>query len=339
MTSAPQVPRPTAPAALAVPASFGAQHRFGIHAGQQNRTANELMTLWRQADPYVDWISAWDHLYEAPPAGGTLPHFEALAILGALATVTERARLGCLVFYVGYRSPGVLAKAATTLDHLSNGRFEIGLGAGWHDQEARAFGYDFPGVGARLDMLGEATEIISSLLVNERTTYSGTHFRVDNASCLPLPVQSPLPIWIGGIGEKRTLRMVAELAHGWNAAYVSPDKYAELCGVLDGHCQVVGRDPASVRRSINLSFNLVSTRTGADAMVESLKAQWGPGFNRVSGGALLGTPDEAFDRVTQFLKAGAQDVHVALRYPLDESALHAYLTEVIPALHAAHDPR
>ncbi len=144
--------------------------RLGAHVGQQNMTMNEMRALWRVLDEHLDWISAWDHLYEAPPAGGTLPHYEALTVLGALAASTERAQIGCLVFYVGYRSPGVLAKAATTLDHITGGRFNLGLGSGWHEQEAKAFGYPFPSVSTRFDMLDEAATIIRSLLTKDRTT-------------------------------------------------------------------------------------------------------------------------------------------------------------------------
>lgn len=309
--------------------------RLGAHVGQQNMSTDEMRATWRALDAHLDWISAWDHLYEAPPAGGTVDHFEALATLGALAVETERAALGCLVFYVGYRTPGVLAKAATTLDHLSGGRFELGLGAGWHEQEARAFGYDFPGIGTRLDMLEEATVIIRSLLTEDRTTYTGTHFRVEDASCLPRPVQARLPIWIGGVGEKRTLRLVARLADGWNTAYVSVEEFARLSGVLDGWCEREGRDPATVRRAVNLSFNLSATTAAAAEMDERLRAQWGPAYGRIAGGALLGTPDAAVERVLAYVRAGARDVNVALRAPWDQEALDAYVGEVVPAVREA----
>lgn len=307
-------------------------HRFGVHVGQQNLSMAELRACWRAVDPHVDWISAWDHFYEAPYQDGTVDHFEALTVLGALATDTEHARLGCLVFYVGYRSPVVLAKAAATLDHLSGGRFELGLGAGWHQPEAEAFGYDFPPVGTRLDMLEEATVIIRSLLTEDRTTYSGTHFRVANASCRPLPVQARLPIWLGGIGEKRTLRMVAKYADGWNSAYVTPEEFARLNGVLGAWCESEGRDPATVRRAVNVSFALSPTEKEAESTLAALKAQWGPAFDRVAGGLLLGTPETAVERIRAYLAAGADDVNIALRAPWNADALSAYLTEVLPAL-------
>ena len=207
---------------------------LGVHVGQQNMTMDEMRGLWRHLDQAgVDWISAWDHIYEAPPAGGTIDHFEAVAVLGALACETTQARLGCLVFYVGYRNPALLAKVAATLDHISGGRFELGLGGGWHDQEAAAYGYDFPGIGVRLDMLEEAMHIARGLLTQDRTTFHGEHFRVEDASNLPMPIQDRLPIWIGGIGPSRTLPMAGRLADGWNAAYITPERFAELGAILD----------------------------------------------------------------------------------------------------------
>jgi alkanesulfonate monooxygenase SsuD/methylene tetrahydromethanopterin reductase-like flavin-dependent oxidoreductase (luciferase family) len=311
-----------------------AELRLGAHVGQQNMAMDEMRALWRRLDEHVDWISAWDHLYEAPPAGGTLDHFETLTTLAALACDTERARLGVLVCYVGYRSPGVLAKAAATLDHLSHGRFELGLGAGWHEPEARAFGYPFPSVGTRMNMLDEATQIIRSLLTEDRTTFAGEHFSVENASCLPHPVQQRLPIWVAGVGEKRTIPLAARLADGWNAAYVTTDEFARLGGVLDEACAVAGRDPQAIRRGVNLSFNLVTTAAKAAAVEEELRAQWGPAYDRIAGGALLGTPDDAVARIAEYRAAGADDINVALRAPWDDDALTAYLTEVVPAARA-----
>ncbi|MDH5737936.1 MAG: TIGR03560 family F420-dependent LLM class oxidoreductase, partial [Gammaproteobacteria bacterium] len=231
--------------------------KLGVHVGQQNMAMSEMRTLWRKLDAAkVDWISAWDHFYEAPPANGALDHFEAMTTLGALAADTTHARLGCLVFYVGYRNPASIAKAASTLDHISGGRFELGLGAGWHEQEALAYGYDFPSIGTRLDMLDEACVIIRGLLTEKRTNFAGQHFRVEDASNNPLPLQNRLPIWIGGLGEKKTLKIVARHADGWNAAYCTAEHFAHLNGVLNNWCDRLSRDPATLQRSVNLTFNL-----------------------------------------------------------------------------------
>ncbi len=310
---------------------------LGAHVGQQNMTMDEMRALWRRLDQAgCDWISAWDHIYEAPPAGGTLPHFEAVATLGALAADTTNARLGCLVFYVGYRNPGLLAKAAVTIDHISGGRFELGIGAGWHESEAKAYGYDFPSAGTRLDMLDEATELITSLLTQDRTTFTGTHFRADDASCLPPPVRGHLPLWIGGVGEKRTLRTVAANANGWNAAYVAPDEFARLNGVLDSWCEKVDRDPGSIERSVNLVFMMGADQSSADRAEQALVAQWGDRAERVKGGAVGGTPQQAIETVQRYIDAGADMVNIALRAPFDAEALEAYLTVVMPAVRAAN---
>ena len=318
---------------------------LGAHVGQQNMSMDEMRALWRYLDDAgMDWISAWDHLYEAPPAGGTVDHFEAVATLAALACETTNARLGCLVFYVGYRNPALLAKAAATIDHLAGGRFELGLGAGWHEWEAEAYGYDFPSVGTRLDMLDEATEIIRSMLAQtvdpsstdiRRTTFNGSHYRVQDVSCLPGPVNGHLPIWIGGVGEKRTLRTVARMADGWNAAYISAEEFGRLGGVLDHWCEREERDPGEIERSVNLMFAMGSDEETAATIEAGLDAQWGDMAARVKGGALLGTPDQAVDQILAYRDAGADMVNVALRAPFDEAALDAYVGVVVPRVRQA----
>ena len=305
---------------------------LGVHVGQQNMSMSEMRALWRDLDNRgVDWISAWDHLYEAPPNGGTEPHFEAIATLAALASETKNARLGCLVFYVGYRNPALLAKAATTLDHISDGRFELGLGAGWHIWEASAHGFVFPDIGTRLDMLDEGAQIIRSMLTEPRTTFSGKHFQVDNVSCLPAPTR-PMPIWIGGTGEKRTLQIVAERADGWNAAYLPPEEYERLNGVLNTWCEQIDRDPQSVKRGVNLMFNMSTDSASSQAQEQAIAAQWGDNAQRMRGGALLGNPEQVTERILQYVKAGAQEINIALRAPWPQDALDAYLEEVMPAV-------
>jgi F420-dependent oxidoreductase-like protein len=297
---------------------------------------DDMRALWRKLDGNgVDWISAWDHFYEAPPKGGTEPHFEALATLGALAAETTNARIGCLVFYVGYRNPALLAKAATTLDHISGGRFELGIGAGWHIWEASAYGYPFPDIGTRLDMLEEAAQIIRRMLTEDRTTFSGIHYQVDDASCLPRPVQDRLPIWIGGVGEKRTLKIVADHADGWNAAYLSPEEFERVNDVLNHWCEDEKRDPKSLKRAANVLFNLGLNEVELARQRETIERDWGPMAERTAQGALLCTPDNAVDRIMEYVEAGADEVNIALRAPWHEEALDAYLTEVMPAVRKA----
>ncbi len=311
---------------------------------------DEMRALWRWLDENgFDWISAWDHLYEAPNEGGIRDHFEAVATLAGLACDTSNARLGCLVFYVGYRNPGLLAKAAITIDHLAGGRFELGLGAGWHKWEAEAYGYDFPRDGVRLDMLEEAVELIIGL-VNAgpddpdrqgdrsggpaRLSFQGEHFRTTNASCLPPPVYGSMPVWIGGVGRNRTLPMTARWADGWNAAYVSADDFRDLNRHLDSLCVDIDRDPGELERSINLLFAMGADEQRAKAAEETVYQSWGAMAERVMGGALVGTPERAVEQVAAYVEAGANMVNIALRLPFDTEALEAYQEVVMPAVRA-----
>lgn len=305
---------------------------LGVHVGQQNLTMDALRTLWRTLDEGgVDWISAWDHLYEAPPRDGSEPHFEAVATLAALAAETKNARIGCLVFYIGYRNPALLAKVATTLDHLSGGRFELGLGAGWHIWEANAHGYVFPDIGTRLDMLEEGVQIIRNMLTQPRTTFSGKHFQVDDVTCLPQPHQPRLPIWVGGTGEKRTLQIAAQHADGWNAAYLTPTEFARLNGVLNSWCEELGRDPKTIKRGVNLMFHL-SPDGNTDAAAENIAQQWGNAAPRMQEAALMGSTTAVTERLLEYADAGAESINIALRAPWQTEALDAYLEEVMPAV-------
>ena len=281
-----------------------------------------MRALWRRLERGgVDWISQ--------------PHYEALATLGALAAETERVRIGCLVFYVGYRNPAMLAKAATTLDHISGGRFELGIGAGWHIWEALAYGYPFPDIGTRLDMLDEAAQIIRRLLDDERTTFSGRHFQVDDATCRPRPVQGHLPLWIGGRGERRTLDIAARHADGWNAAYTSAAEFARLNGVLDHWCEEEKRDPAAIARGVNVSFAMAMDDAGVACQRAGLAREWGAQAERILEGSLLCTPSEALDRVMAYVASGADAINIALRAPWDQDALDTYLGDVMPAVRKA----
>jgi alkanesulfonate monooxygenase SsuD/methylene tetrahydromethanopterin reductase-like flavin-dependent oxidoreductase (luciferase family) len=173
------------------------------------------------------------------------------------------------------------------------------------------------------------------MLTQERTTFRGNHFKVEDVSCLPRPVQQRLPIWIGGVGEKRTLRLVAKHADGWNAAYVSPQEFARLSTVLDGWCERGGREPKDVRRAVNLTFNLATDAKGVAREAEQLKQDWGPAASRIAGGALVGMPAQAADRILEYAAAGATEVNIALRAPWNQEALDAYIEEVIPRVRAA----
>ena len=304
--------------------------QFGAHVGAQNASVEDLRRLWTWLDAAgMDWISLWDHLYEAPPAGGTQVHFEAFSMLGALAVDTSRARIGCLVFCSQYRNIGVLMKGAVSVDHLSRGRFELGMGSGWHEQEAAAFGFDFPPQGERFRVLEGQMQAVNKWRSGERVTQSSPSVELVDAAINPGPM-GPMPLWIGGLGPKQTLRMAGAYADGWNAAYASPDQYRELNGILDDWCAKAGREPSQVERSINLSYGF--SRDDVSVVKKHLQAQWGAAADRIISGSLLGRPRDAMEQIAPFVEAGAQMVNIAIRPPWDQDLLAEYVEVVVPQM-------
>ena len=304
---------------------------FGIHAGQQDCSYADLRRLWRRAEEGgMEWISVWDHHYETPPRDGRGVAYETVAMLTALALETERARIGCLVFCPLYRNPALLAKVAVTVDHLSGGRVEIGLGACWHEPEFRAFGYEFPPIGQREDMLEEAIQIVRGMLQREEVTFHGRYFRVEGAKCFPRPVRGHIPIWVGGGGERRTLRTAARYADGWNVGYVSPEVFRRKAEVVQQWCEREGRDPRQMRNSVNLGFYMGITAADAERKRERAREDFGAMFEAFQGGILMGTPEEVAERIGRYIEAGAEQVNVVLRAPFDWEAFEAFLQEVVP---------
>lgn len=231
--------------------------QLGVHTGQQDIAMDELREVWNFVDSHGwDFISVWDHFYEAPPLDGTTPCFEAIAAMAVLAAETEHVRIGCHVFCMNYRNPALLAKSIMTIDHISHGRVELGVGAGWHVQEHAAYGYSFDSPKERLDRLEEGVEVLRSLFTNERTTHSGRYYQLENATLYPRPVQPRIPIVVGGRGEKRTLRIAARHADGWNVPYINVEEFERLNGVLDMWCEREDRDPALIERSVNLHMHM-----------------------------------------------------------------------------------
>ncbi len=305
---------------------------FGIHIGHMGGPLDEMRKLWKFADARgFDWFSVSDHFQESPPRGGDLDCFEAISTLTAAAVETRRVRLGALVYCVAYRNPGLHAKSLTTIDHLSGGRVDCGIGAGWHEIEAKAFGYEFPRIGVREDMLEEYAQIMRMLFDPEspRSNFQGQHFRLENAPNNPKPLQPRVPIWIGGRGEKRTLRAAARYADGWNAPYIGPDEWIAKGKVLDQWCEKEGRDPKTILRTVNLGFYLGADARGAARGEEIFRQHWGARGDERSGW-LRGTPKEARDMVAAFRDAGCARLNIAFRDgPYDWDALHAYAEDVV----------
>jgi F420-dependent oxidoreductase-like protein len=305
---------------------------FGIHVGHLAGPMDELRRLWKFADDRgFDWFSVSDHFQESPPQGGDRDCFEAVATMSAAAVETTRVRIGCLVYCINYRNPGLLAKVLTTIDHLSGGRAQCGIGAGWHEIEYRTFGIPFASIGVREDQLEEYAQILRLLFHQPVSSFAGKHFQLNEARCLPRPVQDRLPIWIGGGGEKRTLRAVARYADGWNAPYLGPEEWQAKNAVLDRWCEQEGRDPDTIARTINVGFYMGADESAAARHEEKFKAHWGRETAERSG-FLRGTPAQALDMVAAYKEAGAQRLNIALREgPYDWEALDAFVEVVLPA--------
>lgn len=230
---------------------------FAVKTPLQHSTWSEVLEVWRAADEMDVFESAWtmDHLYPlTPPAEG--PIFESWTSLAALAQATKRLRLGSMVNGMHFRHPGVTAAMAATLDHISGGRFHLGLGAGWFEGEAEAYGIPLGSMTQRFDRFAEGVEVIVSLLGNEKTTFHGRYYDLKDARCEPKPVQPKIPIVIGGKGPKRTLPIVARWADQWDSTSPeSPAWWRALADRLDECCGEIGRDPAQIRRSVHLMWS------------------------------------------------------------------------------------
>lgn len=307
--------------------------RFGIHAGPQDCTIEDLRRLWRIADEAgFHWCSVWDHLYSVSDLGDPAkPAFEGVATMAALAQSTRTVRIGCLVFCVGYRNPGVLLKAAVTIDHLSGGRCELGLGAGWNEAEFRAFGMPFLPIKHRLDQLEETAIVLRRLLDGERVTFHGRQVHVDDAVCMPRPVQPRLRLWIGGQGEKRLLRIVARHADGWNVPFLAPDVWAARNATLDGWCDRERRDPSAIVRTCNVGLAIGADDARVREQEAKLELMFGGMTEWVKPGHLIGTPAAVRDRIGAYERAGVEWLILALRAPFDWDGIDCFVRDVMPA--------
>ena len=230
--------------------------RYAIKTPPHHATWAEFLDVWRAADEIDVFESAWnwDHFYPlAEPYDG--PNLEGWTMLGALAQATSRIRIGAMVNGMHHRHPAVTANMAATLDHISGGRFELGMGAGWNTMESDAYGIPLGTLEERSDRFEEGMEVIVSLLTRPTTDFSGAWFELTDAWCEPKPVQDRIPIVVGGKGKQRTLRTAARFADQWDMTFpAQPSEWQELDEVLRGHCERVGRDQSEITRSIHLGF-------------------------------------------------------------------------------------
>jgi len=223
--------------------------RFGIKASGQWITIDQLRAIWKIADEArFDHLWDFDHLATIGPQGPDGPIFEGWALQAAMAEATRHVRIGCLVTGNTYRNPMVLAKLAVTVDHLSGGRLEFGIGAAWAEIEHRMYGIE--GLDHRVGRLSESLQIIKSLFTQERTSFDGRYYHFDDAISNPKPIQKPHPpFWIGASGAT-TLRLVARHADVWNISGGDPAAVKELIAKFEDACGQVGRDPGEIRKSI-----------------------------------------------------------------------------------------
>jgi alkanesulfonate monooxygenase SsuD/methylene tetrahydromethanopterin reductase-like flavin-dependent oxidoreductase (luciferase family) len=274
---------------------------YGVHAGTEDSPIDAVLSYWRTVESLgFGWISAWDHFYPILGGGGA-GSFESVSSQAALAMATSRVRIGVLVYSVGYRHPAVLANAVSTIDHLSGGRAEASLGAGWAKEEYDAYGLPFPGVGERIDMLTEGVECLAGLLHEERFSFEGRHFQLKDASLGVRPVQPRVPVWVGGMGEKRIIPLAARVADGWDSPLgPSVEEFERKVGVLERECERIGRDPNSIHRSAHVG--LVKDE-------QELRERFGTyEYTGIHGAVLFGSDDQVLEGIKAFEQAGADQI-------------------------------
>jgi F420-dependent oxidoreductase-like protein len=267
---------------------------FAVKTPPQHGPWGDFLDVWRAVDECDAFAQAWnfDHFY--PLTGNTHgPCLEGWTMLSALAQATRRIRIGCMVNGMHYRHPAVTANMAATLDIISGGRLDLGMGAGWNLQESNAYGIELGSVKERLDRLEEGVEVIVRLLSQEVTDFQGRYFTITDARCEPKPVQQPHPpLLIGGSGKKRTLAVVAKWAQKWDGGFnETVTQWREKNDALAGHCQRLGRDPAEIYRTAHLAWT-------ADA-----------------------DPAALADQAAPFVEAGVDQVIFSMRGPYEAAAV------------------
>ena len=279
--------------------------RFDIKTAPQLVSYEDMLRVWREADGLSGITGVWlfDHFMPLGP-DQTGPILEAWTLLAACAAQTTRLRFGVMVTGNTYRHPAVLAKMGATVDVISGGRLDFGIGAGWFEFEHNAYGIPLYAPGERIRRLGEACEVIKRMWTETAPSFDGRYYRLQSAYCEPKPVQKPYPPFvIGGGGEQLTLRVVARYADMWNFVGGDVEAFRHKNRVLDEHCAAIGRDPATIVRSIQLFLD--ATNPGA-------------------------TRDEA----QSYIEAGARHIVLGLRPPYPEGVAHLVADEVAKPLGA-----
>jgi alkanesulfonate monooxygenase SsuD/methylene tetrahydromethanopterin reductase-like flavin-dependent oxidoreductase (luciferase family) len=294
--------------------------RFGLQLWSQATDWAPFRDAARAADE-AGWDSVWtwDHLL-AIFGPWEQPIFEGWGAMTAVGAVTSKVRLGLMVGANTFRHPGHLAKIATTLDHVSNGRAILGLGAAWFEREHDAFGIEFgKSPGQRIDWLDESVMLLRRLLDGERFDHDGPAYTLHDALCRPQPIQAHLPILIGGSGRKKTLRTVAQRADAWNTSGTIEEVTGAL-EALEGHADTVGRDLATLEKTISFPIVIRDTADAAMARMNELFAH-----NQVAdmgaGPRFTGSPDQIADEIRPYRDLGFETVIVRMPAPYDHETI------------------
>ncbi len=293
----------------------------------------DASTQWQKAVETAQLIeelgydSVWlyDHFHNVPqPANETV--FECWTTMAAISQVTSRVRLGQMVGCNSYRSPGLLAKITSTVDVMSSGRLDWGIGAGWYEHEYQGYGYEFPTPKVRIGMLKETVEIVRSMWTEAETTYDGTYYQLAGAQCDPKPLQSPHPpIWIGGGGEQLTLRVVARYADRSNFAG-SLENFAHKCEVLKQHCRDVGRDYDEIKKTMCGDLLLVED----ESELEGRTSPFGQPVDEWRQTNFVGTPEQVAEKMQGYLDLGCTGfIPWHADYP-DHRSLRLFAEKVMP---------
>jgi F420-dependent oxidoreductase-like protein len=280
------------------------------------------MTQVAQEAERLGYHSLWlfDHFHTTPVPTQEIT-FECWTSLAALARDTQHIRLGQMVTCNGYRNPALLAKMASTVDVLCHGRLDFGIGAGWYEHEFRAYGYAFPDPPTRLRQLREAVQIIRAMWTQDEAIFAGNYSHIHGAINQPKGVQQPhIPLLIGGGGERVTLKLVAQYADACNLSYPTVAELTHKLAVLKKHCEDLGRDYQSLRRTVLLMCAIAETEEAAYALSQRTPFRRPIPPEKVPETALIGTPDRIRQRIAAYEKAGAQEI---ILYLPDAKDLHS----------------
>jgi F420-dependent oxidoreductase-like protein len=311
----------------------------GIDTAEQWNTMKRV--AWQAEQLGFDSIWVYDHFHTVPVASQE-PTYEAWSLMASLAAVTDRVRLGQMCTCNGYRPPSYLAKVAASIDAISGGRLEMGIGGGWYEQEYVAYGYPFPKPATRLGELDEAVQIMKKMWTEDEASFSGRHYTIDKAICRPRPIQDGgPPMWIAGGGEQLTLKTAAKYADYTNFVGTL-EVFAHKSEVLGRHCEAVGRDMSEITRSTN--FNVVVAESESEvqaklaAMAERVDHLLDDATSAIERmytgvGSAVGTPDQVVEKIAGFADIGM--AYAIIYFPdvaYDASSLELFAREVMPAL-------